>query len=754
MSKKEKRKDNIGTIKEKGITLIALIITIIILIILASIGIRAVIGDHGLFQMTQEAAENMRIAEYREGLVEIGAVLAEKQIFDDLKGRAYLEEFKKKVEESEQFKGMRSAEIIEDTGEGEEKLRIVTKEGYVFDVTEEDVKNVGKVGEGEGFKPLPDIKEGSIIIELDKKEWTHEIPIHATITVNDVSEEDLSGLIVEYTKDPKAQTGWTNYTKGSKIDITANGVIIARVKNNIGETSKTATKKINIIDTVAPKDPTSVMATAEEGADGKRNCIKVTATAQDGDETPEKPEEQSGIAKIQVKIDGGNWLDVEASTNEGDTVTKEYTFSSQTDGIYTIQVKAIDKAGNESQPVSASPVTVDTIPPSAPIITVADTDGDNQNQSSYASAIQVTITPGQDTGDVATGVKETIYNILGPTGSLEPQGKIDGTDLIENVTLTNEGQYTITATSIDGAENKSKEAIIQVTKKLGIGDMVSASNYGEAVDYPIDLDGNGNYDDWKIFYKNEDGRVFIIADDYVPNTNKELQDAQSLAKLSPKSTYGNYWSDMRYIKCSYDDAMLKLFMATKYSLLSHSSYPNSECAAIFLENSYWRSFIDVGSTYGMYAVGEPTLEMWCASWNAALSSSSIFKKMEIFTSNFGYQFSSPSSSESDNPTFIPTGDNWPNEEQLDELKTSYSLYFPHVKSENLDIRKYFLASPSAFHDYYLNQYRMCAVSDSGVVTWSYYFGESEAFALRPVVCLRSNVSATHDTNLKSYKLSK
>ena len=148
--------------KERGITLVALVITVIIMIILSVIGIRATLGDHGLISMSKEAAVKMRIAEYQEDLTGIGLSLTEPKIFHGLAGRDYLEEFKKKVDASEVFKGKRSADIIEGDEEGEEKLRVVTKEGYVFDVTEEEVKYVGKLGE-EGFEPLPEIEEAAII---------------------------------------------------------------------------------------------------------------------------------------------------------------------------------------------------------------------------------------------------------------------------------------------------------------------------------------------------------------------------------------------------------------------------------------------------------------------------------------------------------------------------------------------------------------------------------------------------------------
>ena len=52
------------TIKNKGITLIALVVTIIVLLILAGVSIQMLIGDNGLIKMAINARE-----EYRAGVV-------------------------------------------------------------------------------------------------------------------------------------------------------------------------------------------------------------------------------------------------------------------------------------------------------------------------------------------------------------------------------------------------------------------------------------------------------------------------------------------------------------------------------------------------------------------------------------------------------------------------------------------------------------------------------------------------------------
>ena len=52
--------------QEKGITLIALVVTIIVLIILAGVSINLVLGDNGVITKSKEASEKQEIA----GMVE------------------------------------------------------------------------------------------------------------------------------------------------------------------------------------------------------------------------------------------------------------------------------------------------------------------------------------------------------------------------------------------------------------------------------------------------------------------------------------------------------------------------------------------------------------------------------------------------------------------------------------------------------------------------------------------------------------
>ena len=79
----------------------------------------------------------------------------------------------------------------------------------------------------------------------------------------------------------------------------------------------------------------------------------------------------------------------------------------------------------------------------------------------------------------------------------------------------------------------------QVTQ-APLKETVASTNYGDYVDYPIDLNGDGNTtNDWRIFY-NDGEHVFIIAADYVPNTSNYLDNVGT--GMSTHSSYSLYWN--------------------------------------------------------------------------------------------------------------------------------------------------------------------------------------------------------------------
>lgn len=73
--------------KQNGITLIALVITIIVLLILAGVSISAVIGENGIVERSKKAKENTRAAYMQE---QIGLALDENEIQEKTEKEDYI----------------------------------------------------------------------------------------------------------------------------------------------------------------------------------------------------------------------------------------------------------------------------------------------------------------------------------------------------------------------------------------------------------------------------------------------------------------------------------------------------------------------------------------------------------------------------------------------------------------------------------------------------------------------------------------
>lgn len=121
-----------------GITLIALVITIVVLIILASITINIVIGKNGIIERGKQAKEQTIISQYKEKIemIKIDVRLKYKSI------EITLENLKNEFESDGQKYWVNIVEQVVDSGI--EKIKLTTRDGYVFYITENTTEYRGK----------------------------------------------------------------------------------------------------------------------------------------------------------------------------------------------------------------------------------------------------------------------------------------------------------------------------------------------------------------------------------------------------------------------------------------------------------------------------------------------------------------------------------------------------------------------------------------------------------------------------------
>ena len=250
----------------QGITLIALVITIIVLLILAGISIVALTGQNGVMTKASTAKEESKKAEYKEVLELIGNGIKPEKLIEQITTKIFMDRYQEKIEEKakegECLEGCNVERITSNI------IRVTTEEGYVYSVTENEVKYLQY-----GENMPPDLQETDIEFVLDPERYTNQ-----TITVEIKPKIDIEGYILQYSTDGSI---WNNYTE--KVIFEENGFIYARLVNVIGEIGGVASKEIDKIERELPNE---AIITFDKTVESVGESITATVTQID---------EQSGV---------------------------------------------------------------------------------------------------------------------------------------------------------------------------------------------------------------------------------------------------------------------------------------------------------------------------------------------------------------------------------------------------------------------------------------------------------------------------
>ena len=218
-NKKRHEKKNIVK-KQTGITLIALVITIIVLLILAGVSIAMLTGNNGILTQANQAKENTKVATAKEKVqIEAAGSLDNTGVFSKAKFKENLKENLK----------LTDSDIV-DNADGTMTVKI---DGY-------DVTVDGTTGKVTGIKALsyelgePDEKGRRRPVEIKGSE--HEIPCDAVIvalgnnsnplipaTTPEINVDDRGHITV----DESQETSMTKVWAGGDIVLGAATVILA-----------------------------------------------------------------------------------------------------------------------------------------------------------------------------------------------------------------------------------------------------------------------------------------------------------------------------------------------------------------------------------------------------------------------------------------------------------------------------------------------------------------------------------------------
>ncbi len=831
--------------EKRGITLLALVITVIILVILAGVGISA-INSGNIFENATNVVEQSKIASKKE---EIELVIISKM-------NASIREITiDKIIEALEKKG-----IIDEGNSNEETGQVKTNpDGYIYEIKEKpngdwEVKYVGK---GElnirkiklsvelsttgitdkvtitvTAKASAEVKsitmpDGSIKTYTGKNEISETYVVtqngeytftatnnkgeteSKTITTNNILEgtTQISAIPSEATNKSVTVTiewpsgsenaikeicsnGENKYTtvSGVKTTLTLNNncVVKARIRNSIAEI-KNATLNVTNIDRLVPNTFTPTTTTTSNSITITGSTTDQTATAKYGN---------SGIvAYYYSKNNGASW-----QTN-ANKLTTSYTYTGLTQGTtYTIKMKAVDKAGNETITESKTVTTVNIVglgdiqisaTPSTPTnkdVTVTLTwpsnttgltkkiskDGGN-TWSNYTGAITVSsncvvkaklIDTINQEGKTAT-LNITNIDKTNPTVRAKQSSVTitegDSNELSNYFTITANGKYGISSTVY--TDNSNNNAVVTNTNTLAPGTHVikciatketkatasatitivvekkktvitatevasDASYIGKYVNYTVPNGGDSNVK-WRIFYADgmngetvaeNDRHIYLIASDYlkydyVPTKGSTTMYENTDYQLSFNNMYGAYTGS-----ANITDARITKWMKWVGQYPS-STNRNIRSVAYMLDTEIWNTMY--ANNYAKYAIGGPTIEMFCASYKATHPTRYI--EEEVTDAN-GYKVKwNTDSSYRSSISEVSKG----------ESEDVYLI--------NMVALAYWLASPSAYGENNL----LAVYHDGSMKSPAYNIPYGPG--LRALVCLKSNVKLVPNGN--AYDLS-
>ncbi len=421
----EEQKNN-----RQGITLIALVVTIVTLLILAGITINMLFSNGGIFDIANQSKIEYEIGALKD---RINNVIADWNI----------ERFTKPgITVDDLWNKMVDAEIITDPDtdvEGPEKegendvYQVTTNDGYVVEIIVSPDGNVsiGDVVKGDKLPPK--------IVSVETEAGTNNIQVTVTM-----SRWENGTISYYYKKDGEADSNYKPYKEGVT-ELTANiegleqnEVYNIRIvaENENGSTEKVVNERTGELKegTITQKGPT---------------------VWSNGTATIELETTETGVT-IQYQIDGteGQWLDYEGSItglNHNQTVYAVITDGNNQSGYTTINI--LDEEA-PTVTVTEGTVTTNSIQVSA---TSSDAQWGMPESITYNYYIKQTSTGSYPTDPEHTGT-ETSYTFTGLTQNTSYDVKVTTTDKAGN---PGEGQATnITTNTVGGASEDLREGNI------------------------------------------------------------------------------------------------------------------------------------------------------------------------------------------------------------------------------------------------------------------------------------------------------
>ena len=344
----------------RGITLIALIITIIVLLILAGITIVQLTGS-GLFGKAETANQKTRYATAKETinlkLMEIQLDCTQKnEEYDIIKIAEGMEEAKDIT--IEKYYNKKEASIKEDITKNITNLEgivvsvdkyseykfLIGEECKIKGVLEGDITNTTNKEdfidamefEKNKFNETNDLKSNTEI-SFEPKKYTNKDNIDLTVKIKNnkgIKYIECQNIDTKYQGNGQSEIE-INYT------VARNGTYEFKVIDN-EENEEIKSIVVNLFDRVEPKNFTPIKVKV------KSTSVILKGNAEDGDETEDSL--KSGIEKYEYYINGAK---------AGESEVEEFEITNLTSNTsYNIYLVAYDKAGNLKQSETINVTTI------------------------------------------------------------------------------------------------------------------------------------------------------------------------------------------------------------------------------------------------------------------------------------------------------------------------------------------------------------------------------------------------------------
>ena len=467
MKKFERRGNN-------GITLVALVITIVIIIILSTIAINFTFGENGLITRAQQAAEMTAIAQVQEQLE-----MAKGSAFIDGQGEIDPDHYFDIIED-EGIIGDKDTDV-EDNGDG--SYDVTTDGDYVFEVTPKpdgdlEIEYVGKNDE-------PRISSIKVTDKTD-----------SSVTVEVVTKNvDNAEYTYSYKKTDEAEGTWQEAGSGSDSTFTISGLenntsydIKVTVKLKDGTTlEKTITVQIGEEKPPVPEIPDNTISFGEVQwqSDGTAE-ITISTT------------EPSYTLQYQIGGTSGTWTTITngqsiTELEHGDTVYARITDGTDTNTseIQQIEIKdtVLPEVSVKEDGITSSNIKVN--------VTVSDKESGMKENATYTYYIKEST---QDSSNYqipsgGEGITQNTYTFenLKSGTSYDIKVEVDGDNAENKGTgyLTNKS-----TTSIPGGEGSLEDGTIEVGETVwadGKASIDVSADTGYNIEYQVNGTTEGNW---------------------------------------------------------------------------------------------------------------------------------------------------------------------------------------------------------------------------------------------------------------------